>query len=148
MRLMKWSRSIVVAGILLSGLPVQDGWAQEAEVAAVGRPLYEDNCMVCHGHTAKGDGPMVTFGLLVVPAPDLTQLSKRNNGHFPFWQMYRVIDGREAVKGHGEREMPMWGDEFRLDTGSSMMLQTEVRGRILALVYYLQSLQEKVEQSR
>ena len=143
MRLRKWSRSLVVAGIVLSGLPAPDGWAQEAEVAAVGRPLYEDNCMVCHGHTAKGDGPMVTFGLLVVPAPDLTQVSQKNNGQFPFWQMYRVIDGREAVKGHGEREMPMWGDEFRLDAGSSTMLQTEVRGKILALVYYLQSLQEK-----
>ena len=114
---------------------MQDGWTPEAEVAAVGRPLYEDNCMVCHGHTAKGDGPLVTFGLLVVPAPDLTQVSKRNNGQFPFWQMSRVSDGREAVQGHGAREMPMWGEEFRLDTSSSMMLQTEVRGRILVLVY-------------
>ena len=143
MRLKKWRRLLLVVGGVLCGPSLQDGWTQEAEVATLGRPLYEDNCMVCHGHTAKGDGPMVTFGLLTVPAPDLTQLSKRNSGHFPFWKMYRVIDGREDVKGHGSRDMPMWGDEFRLETGSSMMLQTEVRGRILALVYYLQSIQEK-----
>jgi mono/diheme cytochrome c family protein len=119
------------------------GFAQEQEVAAAGKPLYEDNCMVCHGHKAKGDGPMVTFGLLVVPAPDLTKLSQKSNGEFPFWKMYRVIDGREKIKGHGSEDMPLWGDEFRLDSGSSMMAQTEVRGKILALVYYLQSIQEK-----
>ncbi|MBI3757054.1 MAG: c-type cytochrome [Deltaproteobacteria bacterium] len=144
MHLKKWNRPLIVMiGSFLFGLPLQEGWAQEQEVAAVGKPLYEDNCMVCHGHKAKGDGPMVTFGLLSVPVPALTQLSKRNNGHFPFWKVYRIIDGREEVKGHGAREMPLWGDEFRMDVGSSAMLQTEVRGKILSLVYYLQSVQEK-----
>ncbi|MBI3245502.1 MAG: c-type cytochrome [Deltaproteobacteria bacterium] len=139
----KWGCSLLMAGSLLLGLPLQEGRAQEKEVAALGRPLYEDNCMACHGHTAKGDGPMVTFGLLTIPATDLTQLSKNNSGHFPFWRMYRIVDGREDVKGHLTRDMPIWGDEFRLDTGSSAMLQAEVRAKILALVYYLQSIQEK-----
>lgn len=139
----KWGCSLLVAGSLLLGLPLQEGRAQEKEVAALGRPLYEDNCMACHGHTAKGDGPMVTFGLLTIPATDLTQLGKNNGGHFPFWRMYRIVDGREDVKGHLTRDMPIWGDEFRLDTGSSAMLQAEVRAKILALVYYLQSIQEK-----
>jgi mono/diheme cytochrome c family protein len=121
----------------------QRGFAQEQEVATAGRPLYEDNCMACHGHTAKGDGPMVTFGLLTVPAPDLTQLSKRNDGKFPFWRIYRVIDGRESVKGHGTGDMPIWGDEFRYDLAGSVVLQSAVKGQILALVYYLQSIQEK-----
>jgi hypothetical protein len=85
----------------------------------------------------------VTFGLLTVPAPDLTQLSKKNNGEFPFWKTYRVIDGRENVQTHGTSDMPIWGDEFRLDAGSNMMRQSEVRGKILSLVYYLQSIQEK-----
>jgi mono/diheme cytochrome c family protein len=130
-----------MAGGLLLELSPQPGHGQEQEVAAVGKPLYEDNCMVCHGQAGKGDGPMMTFRLLALPAPDLTQLSKRNDGHFPFWKVYRIVDGRDEVKGHGAREMPFWGDEFRMDTGSSTMLQTEVRGKILSLVYYLQSLQ-------
>jgi mono/diheme cytochrome c family protein len=117
--------------------------AQEQEVAKAGRPLYEDNCMVCHGHAAKGDGPMVTFGLLTVPAPDLTEISKQNDGKFPFWRIYRIIDGREPVKGHGAPDMPIWGDEFRYDLAGSAMMQSQVRGRILALVYYLQSIQAK-----
>jgi hypothetical protein len=143
MRLGKWSRAVMIGGGFLLGLAPQEGRGQEQEVAAVGKPLYEDNCLVCHGHAGKGDGPMMTFGLLAIPAADLTQLSKRNGGHFPFWKIYRVIDGRDEVKGHGTREMPIWGEEFRMDIGSSTMLQTEVRGEILSLVYYLQSLQEK-----
>ncbi len=143
MRLGKWSHFIVIGGGLLLGLAPQPGRGQEQEVAAVGKPLYEDNCMACHGRTGKGDGPMMTFGLLVVPASDLTQLSKQNNGHFPFWKIYRIVDGRDDVKGHGTREMPIWGEEFHMDTGNSTMIQTEVRGKILSLVYYLQSLQEK-----
>lgn len=143
MGLRKWSRFIAVGGGLLLSLGPQQGRGQEQEVAAVGKPVYEDNCMVCHGRTGKGDGPMVTFGLLTVPAADLTQLSKRNNGHFPFWKVYRIVDGQDDVKGHGTRDMPIWGEEFRMDSGSSTMRQTEVRGQILSLVYYLQSLQEK-----
>jgi len=138
-----WRHAAILAGIIAAVGLARHGFAQEQEVAATGRPLYENNCMVCHGHKAKGDGPMVTFGLLVVPASDLTQLSKQNNGEFPFWKMYRIIDGREKVKGHGSEEMPLWGDEFRLEAGSTIMAQAEVRGKILSLVYYLQSIQEK-----
>jgi mono/diheme cytochrome c family protein len=132
-----------MAGALAAFSLSPEGFAQEKEVAAIGRPLYEDNCMACHGHNAKGDGPMVTFGLLTIPAPDLTQLSKKNNGEFPFWKTYRVIDGRETIKIHGTSDMPMWGDEFHLDASGSTMQQSEVRGKILSLVYYLQSIQEK-----
>jgi hypothetical protein len=70
-------------------------------------------------------------------------LSKKNNGTFPFWRVYGVIDGREEVKGHGTREMPIWGQEFRMQAGSSAMAQSQVRGRILELVYYLESIQVK-----
>lgn len=143
MRRRGWRRHIMAAGVMALGFIPQGGFAQEQEIAKVGRPLYEDNCMVCHGHTAKGDGPMVTFGLLTLPAPDLTMLSKQNDGKFPFWRVYRIVDGREVVKGHSTPDMPIWGDEFRYDLAGIAMLQSEVRGRILSLVYYLQSIQAK-----
>ncbi len=115
--------------------------AQEQEVAAAGKPVYEHYCATCHGREAKGDGP--AMNLLTVKPADLTQISKRNNGTFPFWKTYRVVDGREEIKGHGSRDMPIWGAEFRSATTSSPTAQTQVRGRILELVYYLQSIQAK-----
>ncbi len=119
------------------------GRGQEAEVAAGGKVVFDDNCMVCHGQGGKGDGIMVTFNVLSTTPPDLTLLGKRNNGHFPFWRVYGVIDGRDPLKAHGSREMPLWGDEFRLEAGTSAIAQSEVRGKILSLVYYLQSIQQK-----
>jgi hypothetical protein len=70
-------------------------------------------------------------------------ISKKNNGTFPFWRIYGVIDGREEIKGHGSRNMPIWGAEFRSQAASSVTAQSQVRGRILELVYYLQSIQTK-----
>src|SRR5215831_16163280 len=87
----------LLVGGLVGFLPRQ-GYAQEAEVAAAGKPLFEDNCMVCHGDRGKGDGIMVTFNLLKINPPDLTLLSKRNQDHFPFWRVYRIIEGHEELK--------------------------------------------------
>ena len=57
----------------------------------------------------------------------------------------RIIDGREeAIRGHGSREMPIWGTEFRAAAGrGNPGAESAVRGRILELIYYLQSIQEK-----
>ena len=115
--------------------------AQETEFAAAGKPVFVQYCGSCHGREGKGNGPAVSF-LSVKPA-DLTQISKRNNGSFPFWKIFRIIDGREEMRGHGDREMPIWGAEFRADAGSSALAQSQARARVLELVYYLQSLQAK-----
>jgi mono/diheme cytochrome c family protein len=126
--------------LLLGGTPGA-GRAQQEEVAKAGQPVYEHYCAVCHGREGKGDGGAAS--LLTVKPADLTQLSKKNNGTFPFWQVYRVIDGREEIKGHGTRDMPIWGQEFRLQSSSSTMAESQARGRIFELVYYLESIQAK-----
>jgi len=126
---------------LLLGFIPGVGMAQQEEVAKAGRPAYEQFCAVCHGREGRGDGG--AMNLLTVKPTDLTQLSKKNDGTFPFWRVYRVIDGREEIKGHGTRDMPLWGQEFRMQTGSSPMAESQVRGRILELVYYLESIQTK-----
>lgn len=106
-------RSLIVIAFTVGAflwLTPGQGQAQREEVVKAGRPTYEQYCAVCHGPAGKGDGGAAT--LLTVKPADLTQLSKKNNGVFPFWQVYRVIDGREEVKGHGTREMPIWGRSF------------------------------------
>lgn len=121
----------------------EPGFTQEDEIIAGGRGKYEQYCAACHGPLAKGDGPLTK--LLTVKPADLTQLSKRNHGQFPFWRVYRTIDGREAVGGHGSREMPLWGSIFQVEESATQApYQADiVRGRIWQLVYFLESIQEK-----
>jgi mono/diheme cytochrome c family protein len=115
--------------------------AEQEEVVKAGQPAYEHYCAVCHGREGKGDGVM--RNLLTVKPADVTQLSKNNNGTFPFWRVYRVIDGREEIRGHGTRDMPIWGQEFLVQVGSTPVAQSQVRGRILELIYYLEAIQAK-----
>ena len=141
------SRGFVTFVLLIGGLlwvtlaPASAQTSAEQEVANSGKPAFELYCATCHGRDAKGGGP--ASNLLTVKPADLTMISKKNNGTFPFWRVYGVIDGREDIKGHGDREMPIWGAEFRAQAGSSPVAQSQTRGRILELVYYLQSIQAK-----
>jgi mono/diheme cytochrome c family protein len=134
--------SVVFMGILVSGLLwlwAGNSLAQEKEVSTAGQNVFNQNCAVCHGREGKGDG--VAASMLTVKPADLTQIAKKNGGEFPFWKIYGVIDGRQDVKAHGTRDMPIWGEEFRLQAGTSVAAESQVRGRILELVYYLQSIQ-------
>jgi mono/diheme cytochrome c family protein len=76
-----------------------------------GAALYKAYCATCHGTDGKGIGPMTEW--LKIKAPDLTRLSVREGGRFPFARVQRVIAGTENItKGHGTREMPIWGPVF------------------------------------
>ncbi len=119
------------------------GFAQEADVVASGKYEFRQHCAICHGLNGKGDGVMVNLNLLVDKPPDLTQLRKQHGGKFPFWEVYRIIDGREPVKGHGTPDMPIWGELLSMQGGKSLDSETKATERILTLVHYLQSLQEK-----
>ena len=68
---------------------------------------------------------------------------------FPFDRVYQIIDGRQEVKAHGTREMPIWGLAFRRQTSiyyQNYPPQDEesgARSRILALTEYVYRLQAK-----
>jgi mono/diheme cytochrome c family protein len=108
---------------------------------------YDSACAVCHGPTGKGDGPFKPQ--LASRVPDLTILARNNNGVFPFDKVYQIIDGRQEVKAHGPRDMPIWGLMFNRQ--SSVFFQNHppsdaesaARSRILALTEYLYRLQAK-----
>ena len=138
-----WRVSIVaVTAMTLLGIGPGNSRAQEQDVIAAGKREFQRSCAACHGSAAKGDGP--SAGALNVKPADLTQMSKKHEGVFLFWRTYEKISGRdeEVIRGHGTREMPIWGERFRLESGSSEEYQAGVRGQILSLVYYLQSIQE------
>jgi mono/diheme cytochrome c family protein len=117
-----------------------------AEKFDFGKREYDTNCAVCHGKTGKGDGPYA--GLVDTRIADLTTLSRRNNGVFPFERIVQVIDGRQAVKAHGPRDMPIWGDRYLAASREAYFdvpydPELYVRTRLLALTDYLSRLQAK-----
>ncbi|MDZ7379866.1 MAG: cytochrome c [candidate division KSB1 bacterium] len=117
--------------------------AQQEDIIAVGHREFRQFCAVCHGLGGTGESVMTTLNLLTVRPADLTQLSKKHQGQFPFWHVYRIIDGRQEVRGHGTRDMPIWGDVFRQPEEGRPVDDIRAIGRILVLVYYLESIQEK-----
>ena len=108
-----------------------------------GAHTFKLKCASCHGEDAKGkDNTDID---LDVKPPDLTRVAKRNNGQFPVSRIYAIVDGREVVQQHGSRVMPVWGDLFLSETiweGCSQVEEQLVRGRIMELILYLDSVQE------
>lgn len=123
---------------VLFGAP-KPGLADQEKVIADGREDYELNCAACHGPRGRGDGPMAE--LLVVPPADLTRIAKGNGGAFPFWRIYKIIEGREPLKGHETFQMPLFDNRFRHDEGKPGYLPAHIR--VLLLTHYVESLQAK-----
>lgn len=110
-----------------------------------GKREFDNSCASCHGSAGKGDGPLVPF--LTRSPPDLTLLAKKNGGVLPMSRLYDVIDGAE-VPGHGSRDMPVWGRDYRIKDAEYFMeapynAEAHVRARILGLLEYINRIQAK-----
>lgn len=103
---------------------------------------FERSCSSCHGFDGKGNG-FLSRDLDITPA-DLTQIAKKNSGHFPFSEVYRTIDGSKRVGIHGSREMPVWGEEYRKEAEKHDLVKgVYTRGVILELMLHIYSIQEE-----
>lgn len=137
--------TIIGTALMLSIFSVSTSNAQEA---TLGEAEFINSCAQCHGLAGKGDGVLSEH--LKSTVPDLTRLSESNGGIFPVARVYSLIDGTEASGIHGTREMPVWGLRYSEQAEEEMESFTIgfedrrrafVRGRILALVEYLSTLQ-------
>jgi len=137
--------SIAVSGGTVSAEDVTMGGSKYRISETIGSDEYRVSCLNCHGEGGKGDGPMMD--LLTKKPSDLTVLAKNNGGEYPFVKVYQTIDGRVTVPGHGTRDMPIWGARYAEEDyeryGTAFGAEDVVRGRILQLVYFIQSLQQK-----
>jgi mono/diheme cytochrome c family protein len=141
-RALQFALAVSLVGIVVSGaskqtqtVPNRGKQSPPLIRSLKGPDLYLAYCASCHGLDARGTGPAVPA--LKTKMPDLTLLSKNNQGSFPTAYVRQVITGELVVSAHGSREMPIWGPIFHqveanMDWGDA---------RITILVNYLQSRQ-------
>ena len=125
----------MMLGAVLAGACVQE--PTEPEFSAL--ELYVNNCAACHGDQGEGDGPV--SAALGVAVPNLRGLANRNGGVFPTESVRAYIDGRTLVVAHGDRYMPVWGNEFLLMEGDAPGAEETVDRKISLLVDFLGQLQ-------
>lgn len=110
-----------------------------------GRTLFAENCASCHGAGGQGDGELAPS--LQTALPDLTTLSARHRGVFPRDYVMSTIDGYSRGL-HGAQVMPEFGAG---DLGPTVLIEDgdgngiPVPANLLALAYYLESLQEPAQ---
>lgn len=128
-----FSAMLMVAAASAGSLMAQEYTAGPVE--------YAKACASCHGANGEGDGPLVAE--LVSTPPDLTLLAQKNDGVFPFAEVFKIIDGRNNVRAHGS-EMQVWGTRFKADAAEAGEYGSEINalGRMTALVYHLQAIQK------
>lgn len=136
---------VLIAGLLVLtfvALVATVAWAEpetmfDAAAAVAGKGIYTTHCASCHGVDGKGTGEVAQF--LTVTPTDLTRLRYAYEGEFPLSEIIAVIDGRKFIKGHGSREMPIWGVAFRsVEGGKSEDEATEMVRRVAQYLWSIQ----------
>ncbi len=121
--------------------PESDRFSATAPVlAAQGERDFIRYCASCHGRDGRGAGPAASA--LRDQPPDLTQIAARRDGVFSSSEIRHHVDGRFSHPSHGTREMPIWGERFGEGMTETESSDEVVRGRVYALVDYLQSIQD------
>jgi len=90
-----------------------------------GAQYYDELCSVCHGTSARGDGPLAAD--LGAPPADLTLLSQRNDGVFPKEDVMAQIygyPGRYLIGGMPEFGPVLEGPMVDYTTLSGARIET------------------------
>lgn len=105
-----------------------------------GKQLYLRYCSSCHGPAGKGDGPVSRN--LKLRVPDLTGLAKKNKGIYPLDDVMATIDGRRSVRSHGDRDMPVWGENFRAEAEGKKYPELTALLKAKVIAEYVATLQK------
>jgi len=75
-------------------------------------------------------------------APDLTQISVRNDGKFPQERVFRTVDGQFDSPPPNSRHMPIWGYDLFTGEGDDEAAHQQVIDMEHRIVRYVESIQE------
>jgi nucleotide-binding universal stress UspA family protein/cytochrome c5 len=133
------AKKLAVAAAVIAAMLVLPAAAsaQEMKQTTPGGETFRTYCATCHGTSARGDGPLAP-SMRKKPA-NLTEIAKRNGDVFPAELVFKIIDGRQPVRGHGGPDMPAWGDAFTRSREAGA--EERVKSLIQSLVDYLESIQ-------
>jgi mono/diheme cytochrome c family protein len=134
------SRHVAIAAVILLILLLIATVAARAQDFSgySGAQLYQRFCASCHGEKGFGDGPVSkSFSIEV---PDLTRIAKRQGG-FPEEKIRQIIDGRDLLKAHGTRTMPVWGYEFQSQSEGREVSPKKTGEIVQRLTDYVRSIQ-------
>lgn len=127
----------LIAAALVLGCTAQQ--PPDASDPAFGKTLYDENCAICHGTEARGDGPGGVG--LTPPPPNLRLLASRNSGVFDSDYVMSTI-----FTSPSEDIGPMPAFAHR-DLGDLIIVEedglgTPVFTNLLAISSYLETLQD------
>jgi mono/diheme cytochrome c family protein len=129
---------VLLPAVLLPAAQKQDKTTSSPRNSVEGAKIFQYHCAVCHGTDGRGHGPDAV--VLKHPVPDLTLISQRSGGKFPYQRVKGIIEGNEAGPlAHGDRQMPIWGPifhEVELD-------QDWGEVRLDAITKHMESIQQK-----
>ncbi len=131
------SALLLIACVATAGVAVDQTQFPLSYVPS-GEQMYKQYCAACHGPDARGDGPLAPS--LKTPPSDLTTLSKRHAGKFPYDYVSNVLKFGPGLSAHGSSDMPTWGPLFRYVNKQN---ERVVQRRIKNLSDYLALLQGK-----
>ena len=140
----RWSMLLLclfcLSAVLLAATPKQEQnkTAPPSRNPIEGPKIFRYYCAACHGADGRGHGPASLA--LKHAVSDLTLISQRNGGKFPYEHVKEIIEGKQpGPVAHGDREMPIWGPIFHEVEAD----QDWGEVRLDAITKYLESIQQK-----
>lgn len=141
-------QSIAVLALLMLATLVSFHNAKAADQdAAQGRKYFMQYCASCHGVDGTGNGPVAAE--LSKPPANLRLLGEKYGMPLPGYKLAQIIDGRDTIRAHGTRDMPVWGEKLYAagEAPRGELSIGETIGKIIAYLNTIQSHRTALEEN-
>jgi mono/diheme cytochrome c family protein len=139
--------SLGLAGFLLVQVAAEPAASSKTDAAGElqssignisGSGEFQRYCALCHGGDGRGAGPLTDADAMKKSAADLTQITKRNGGVFPFSKVADTIRDGGSIAEHSPSRMMAWGKIFSAESDLA-----RANAIIFEVTRYVEGLQEK-----